>query len=66
MKTAIEKFVEWIKENHPNAIPTPEVLDHFKMCELLDQQMAYNAGFSKAKNIYHETNNDPVNPQQVR
>lgn len=66
MKTAIEKFAEWIKDNHPSAMPTPKVFNHFKMCELIEQQMAYNAGFNNAKNIYHETNNSPVNSQQVR
>jgi hypothetical protein len=65
MKTAIEKFVDWLKEEHPDAVPTPEVLDRLKMCERLDQQMAYNAGFAMAKKIYNETNYSAVNHQQV-
>jgi hypothetical protein len=66
MKSAIEKFVEWLSETHPEVMPTPEVLERLKMCELLDQQMAYNAGFAMAKKIYNETDNSPVNSKQVR
>ena len=52
MKTAIERFVEWLEEHHPDAVPTPEVLHHLKRLEQMDQQMAYNAGFTKAKSLY--------------
>lgn len=62
MKTAIERFVEWLEEHHPHAVPTPEVLEHLKMLEKIDQQMAYNAGFSNAKNIYDgKTDNSTAN-----
>lgn len=52
MKTAVERFMEWLEENHPEAVPTMEVLEHLRMIELMEQQKAYNAGFSKAKSIY--------------
>lgn len=52
MKTAVERFVEWLEEHHPDAVPSPEVLDHLQMLEKIDQQMAYNAGFTKAKSLY--------------
>jgi hypothetical protein len=52
MKTPIERFVEWLEENHPTAVPGPEVIHHLKRLEQMDQQMAYNAGFTKAKSLY--------------
>ena len=52
MKTPIERFVEWLEENHPDAVPSPEGLHHLKRVEQMDQQMAYNAGFTKAKSLY--------------
>lgn len=52
MKSALEQFIEWLEENHPTAVPPPETKEHFFMKEKIDQQMAYNAGFTKAKNLY--------------
>ena len=52
MKTALEQFIEWLEQNHPTAVPPPETKEHFFMKEKIDQQMAYNAGFTKAKTIY--------------
>lgn len=52
MRTAMEYFIEWLKEFHPEAVPGPETTEHFLMKEKIDNQMAYNAGFSKAKSIY--------------
>ncbi len=52
MNTAVEQFIEWLKEFHPDAVPGPETTQHFLMREKIDQQMAYNAGFSKAKSLY--------------
>lgn len=52
MKTALEQFIEWLEQNHPMAVPPPETKEHFFMKEKIDQQMAYNAGFTKAKTIY--------------
>jgi hypothetical protein len=52
MKTPIERFVEWLEENHPTAVPGPEVIDHLRRLEQMEQQMAYNAGFTKAKSLY--------------
>lgn len=48
----MECFIEWLKEFHPEAVPGPETTEHFLMKEKIDNQMAYNAGFSKAKSIY--------------
>ena len=52
MKTAVERLVEWLQTNHPEAVPGIEVIDHLRNIELLEQQKAYNAGFAKAKSIY--------------
>jgi carbamoylphosphate synthase small subunit len=52
MKSAMESMIEWLEQNHPDAVPGPETTGHFFMKEKIDQQMAYNAGFSKAKSIY--------------
>ena len=52
MKTALEQFIEWLEQNHPTAMPGPETQEHFFMKEKIDQQMSYNAGFTKAKTIY--------------
>ena len=52
MKTALEQFIEWLQQNHPTAVPPHETKEHFFMKEKIDQQMAYNAGFTKAKSIY--------------
>ena len=52
MKTAVERLVEWLEKNHPEAVPGIEVVDHLRTIELLEQQKAYNAGFIKAKSIY--------------
>ena len=52
MKTAVERLVEWLEKNHPEAVPGIQVVDHLRTIELLEQQKAYNAGFSKAKSIY--------------
>jgi hypothetical protein len=52
MKSAIEKMVEWLQENHPNAVPGEEVIHHLKRVEQMNEQMAYNQGFTKAKSIY--------------
>jgi len=52
MKSALEQFIEWLEQNHPNALPGPETKEHFFMKEKIDQQLAYNAGFTKAKSLY--------------
>ena len=52
MKTALEQFIDWLQEHHPEAVPPFETKEHFLMKEKIDQQMAYNAGFTKAKNLY--------------
>jgi len=52
MKTALEQFIEWLEQNHPNALPGPETKEHFFMKEKIDQKLAYNAGFTKAKSLY--------------
>lgn len=52
MKSAMESMIEWLEQNHPDAVPTIETKEHFFMKEKIDQQMAYNAGFTKAKNLY--------------
>lgn len=52
MKTSIDKFVEWLEEHHPDAVPPMETLHHLKRVEQMDQQLAYNAGFTKAKSLY--------------
>jgi hypothetical protein len=52
MKSAIEKMVEWLQENHPTAVPSEEVIHHLKRVEQMNEQMAYNQGFTKAKSIY--------------
>ena len=52
MKSALEQFIEWLEQNHPTAMPGPETQEHFLMKEKIDQQMAYNAGFTKAKSLY--------------
>jgi hypothetical protein len=52
MKTALEQFIEWLEQNHPSALPGPETKEHFFMKEKIDQQLAYNAGFAKAKSLY--------------
>jgi hypothetical protein len=52
MKTPIERFKEWLEENHPTAVPGPEVIDHLRRLEQMEQQVAYNAGFTKAKSLY--------------
>ena len=52
MKSAIEKMVEWLNENHPTAVPGEEVIHHLKRVEQMNEQMAYNQGFTKAKSIY--------------
>jgi hypothetical protein len=54
MKTPIERFVEWLEENHPDAVPGPEVIHHLKRLEQMEQQLAYNAGFANAKKIYQQ------------
>jgi hypothetical protein len=65
MKTAIERFVDWLQEYHPQSVPSPEVLAHLKMLERMDQQLAYNAGFANAKKIYNEADNLANNIQKV-
>ena len=52
MKTAMEQFIDWLEQHHPEAVPPPETKEHFFFKEKIDQQMAYNAGFTKAKNLY--------------
>lgn len=52
MKSALEQFIEWLEQNHPSAVPGPETTEHFFMKEKIDQQLAYNAGFAKAKSLY--------------
>jgi len=52
MKTALEQFIEWLQEHHPEAVPPFETKEHFFMKEKIDQQMAYNDGFTKAINLY--------------
>ena len=38
--------------HYTDALPPHETKEHFFMKEKIDQQMAYNAGFTKAKTIY--------------
>jgi hypothetical protein len=52
MKSAMESMIEWLEQNHPDAVPPIETKEHFFMKEKIDQQMAYNAGFSKARSLY--------------
>jgi hypothetical protein len=52
MKTPIENLIAWLKLNHPDSVPSQTEIERWVMAEKIDNQMAYNAGFSNAKRIY--------------
>jgi len=54
MKSSLEKLLDWLAENHPHAIPNAHMVDDLKMWEKVEQQLNYNAGFSKAKSLYYD------------
>ena len=52
MKTPMERLIEHVRQQVPNFEMSESLIFNFTMLEKLEQQMAYNAGFSKAKEIY--------------
>jgi hypothetical protein len=55
MKTPMQRLIEHVRQQVPDLEMSESLIYNFTMLEKLEQQMAYNAGFSKAKEIY-ETN----------
>jgi|VirMetMinimDraft_7_1064189.scaffolds.fasta_scaffold105647_2 hypothetical protein len=51
MRTPIEEFIEFV-EKFAKFQFTDHEKQFFRMKEKIDQQLAYNAGFSKAKELY--------------
>lgn len=54
MKSSLEKLLDWLTKNHPEAMPNEGMIEDLKMWEKIEQQLNYNAGFSKARSIYHD------------
>jgi hypothetical protein len=52
MKTPIENLIAWLKLHHPDSVPSQTEIERWVMAEKIENQMAYNAGFSNAKRIY--------------
>lgn len=55
MKTPMERLIEHVRQQVPDLQMSESLIYNFTMLEKLEQQMAYNAGFSKAKSIYNES-----------
>ncbi len=56
MKTPMERLIEHVRQQVPDLQMSESLIYNFTMLEKLEQQMAYNAGFAKAKSIYNESN----------
>jgi hypothetical protein len=57
MKTPIDRLVEHLRTEFPDLDISPHLIFNFKQLEKMEQQLAYNAGFSNAKKIYCEKSN---------
>jgi hypothetical protein len=55
MKTPMERLIEHVRQQVPDLEMSESLIFNFTMLEKLEQQMAYNAGFAKAKSIYNES-----------
>ncbi len=55
MKTPMERLIEHVRQQVPDLEMSESLIYNFTMLEKLEQQMAYNAGFAKAKSIYNES-----------
>jgi len=41
-----------LKLHHPDSVPSQTEIERWVMAEKIENQMAYNAGFTNAKRIY--------------
>jgi hypothetical protein len=57
MKTPIDRLVEHLRTEFPDLDISPHLIFNFKQLEKMEQQLAYNAGFSYAKKMYSEKSN---------
>lgn len=52
MKTPMERMIEHVRQSVPDLQMSESLIFNFLMLEKIEGQMAYNAGFAKAKEIY--------------
>jgi hypothetical protein len=55
MKTPVERLLGYIKEKYPKSMPNEAEQERLLMSEKIQQQLAYNQGFLKAKHLYEST-----------
>ena len=56
MKTPVERLFEYIKEKYPKAMPSEAEQNRLLKSEMIQQHLAYQQGFLKAKHKYEISN----------
>ena len=56
MKTPVERLFEYIKEKYPEAMPSVAEQNRLLKSEMIQQHLAYQQGFLKAKHKYEISN----------
>jgi hypothetical protein len=54
MKTPVERLFQYIQDKYPDSMPNQAEQERLLMSEKIQQQLAYNQGFLKAKHIYEK------------
>jgi len=54
MKTPVERLLGYIKEKYPDSMPNEYEQNRLLKSEMIQQHLAYQQGFLKAKHIYEK------------
>jgi hypothetical protein len=54
MKTPVERLFEYIRDKYPDSMPNQAEQDRLLKSEQIQQQLAYNQGYLKAKHLYEK------------